>query len=205
MLDPSDSMRCFDLMARATRRQGGFLIADLLKGGFREHEVRAYLRLCMSRGVVEQFDKHVYPTGAIALRYRCLDDLPPLIISANDDVRALAAAVIKRICRNSREAAAVQRQWHLWTSLRVLRSAIPSELAFSATTDEVRVSEEQARRYLFQLAAVGYVERHNGVFRLLACRNTGPNPVLIQRGRAVDLNLMRAVNVTASQIDGRAA
>lgn len=208
MLDPSDCIRCFDLMARATRQNGGFLIIDLLKGGFRAHEVRAYLRLCMARGAVEQFDKHVYPTGAIALRYRCLDDLPPMIISPNDDVRALALAVVKRICRTRREATAMQRQSRLWTSLRVLRNTNPTELAYSASTEDVRISTDQARHYLLQLTAVGYAVKNQDAFRLIAGRNTGPNPVVITRGRAFDLNLMRAVNVTVQptvQHDGRAA
>lgn len=110
--------------------------------------------------------------------------------------------------RRSEGAQMGQRQQALWNAMRVLPMFTPAELAFAASTDELPIGLETARSYVRDLRLAGYVAHLGGVsYRLLPGRNSGPRAPIVLRAKkaAFDLNLMRAVNVTASQTSGRAA
>lgn len=95
-----------------------------------------------------------------------------------------------------------QRQQALWTAMRSLRNFTPSELAFAASTEDLPIGADTARSYVRDLRLAGYVVNLGAAsYRLLPSRNTGPRaPIVLRTERAAfDLNLMRAVNVTAPE------
>lgn len=101
-----------------------------------------------------------------------------------------------------------ERQQALWTAIRALRAFTPSELAMAATTERLPIGSDTARSYVRDLRIAGFLASvAPSTYRLLPARNSGPRAPIVMRteGAAFDLNLMRVVNVNASQMSGRAA
>lgn len=71
---------------------------------------------------------------------------------------------------------------NMWTAMRLAGSFSPRELAAQATTDRLKVGEDEAVRFIRALLAAGYLRvvqtaipnRRPAVYRLI--RNTGPLP-----------------------------
>lgn len=205
MMDALSSIRCFHLMEKLTRSRGHFTRAELVEAGFKDFHVRSYLTLCRSRRAIERrFNLPQQAAGGVHHAYRVIETFPPVTLTANDDIGALSALVLPALARSGRDREAFARQKRLWIGLRTLRQVSHTELAFAASVDGQIIAPRQSLSYLADLASAGYVARSAGQYRLLPQCNTGPHPVLTQAGRVLDLNLMRAVNVTASPI-GRVA
>ncbi|MGL5447477.1 MAG: hypothetical protein ACRDBL_09225 [Rhabdaerophilum sp.] len=204
MMDAMSSVRCFHEMQALTRKHGRFTSNDLIKAGFKDFHVRSYLIFCRARKAIERLFNEPQDTGATCQTFRVIDVFPPMLLTPNDDKAALSALVVAGLARSSRDREGLDRCKRLWTGLRGLRQTTPAELAFAASLEDRPVTSRQALLYLIDLASAGYVARLDDQFRLLPGANSGPHPVAILSGRILDLNLMRTVNVTASQI-GRVA
>lgn len=208
MLDALTAIACFDRM-RALSHQGGFTVAELVSAGSADHAVRGYLRYCLDQKAVETVPERHIVNGRHVIRYRVLSTLAPVLVTDQDQVPQIREALRSRLVRRASDREVANRQANLWTALRALRVAELRALAFHAQTEAVLIRATHARSYCAKLAATGYVSlSEDGHVRLSVRRNTGPFPVLIIGNTLLDLNLMRAVNVTAQpslQHGGRAA
>lgn len=111
------------------------------------------------------------------------------------------------------DSAMGQRQQALWMAMRSLTQFRASVLAEAASTDTMIVARETASGYIADLLRAGYLaiagsapERSQTlIYRLV--RNSGPRAPIVMRAEKAcfDLNLMRVVNLNASQTSGRAA
>lgn len=89
------------------------------------------------------------------------------------------------------KASAPQKIEHLWRSMRILGEFSFRDLAISASTEEVSISEQTARRYARALADAGYLVetaagRRQGSstrWRFLQSKYTGPKPPILNRER----------------------
>lgn len=88
---------------------------------------------------------------------------------------------------------------HLWSALRQLRGGAAREIAFAASTDEIKITPATADTYLRALARGGAVvvegEGRKRRYRLKPSANTGPAPLAPMRQGAriviVDPNVSR--------------
>lgn len=97
-------------------------------------------------------------------------------------------------------SAADAAQQAMWTALRSTGTTTAEELAMAASSADRVISPITARTWLAALERCRLVYRLPGTrsVRLLPRSNTGPRaPILLENGY-FDINLMRAVNVTAS-------
>jgi hypothetical protein len=162
-------------------------INDIVDGQHRK-SVEHYLAFLRAEGIVETIGEERH--GPILhLRQRIVrdGDAPP--------------------ARRSEGAQMGLRQQALWTAMRSLKTFTPAELAYAASTDALPIGSDTARSYVRDLKLAGYVAPLAGTaYRLMPARNTGPRAPIVLRAEqaAFDLNLMQAVNVTASEI-GRVA
>lgn len=203
MLSATQSLLCFDAM----RKRGSFTVADIVKAGFRDFEVRALLRYWVAQGAVEIQPVRATRGGRHVTLHRTLVGLPPLIVAQDEDRDALREMLIERFgARLARpETIAAQRQ--MWVALRTLRVSDARQIAFSASTEAQSVSTGAARSYLARLVEHGYAAAlPDAQFRMLPAKS-GPFPALIARGVVLDLNLLTAVKVNSqpSLNAGRAA
>ena len=89
----------------------------------------------------------------------------------------------------------------LWRTMKILKNFTRTELARSASTASLTVSDRDAKHYLRYLEKAGYVVVQiaskpgtQARWRFVAARNTGPKPPMIQRALHVyDPNLGQAV------------
>lgn len=80
---------------------------------------------------------------------------------------------------------------HMWTAARMLMSFTPRDLAAHSTTDEVQVSEDDARLFCAMLMRGSYLRvlrkaqpgKREARYKLV--RNTGPRPPVEKRLRAI--------------------
>lgn len=90
-------------------------------------------------------------------------------------------------------------QLYMWMAMRTLDRFDSTELALSATTDEVAVGRSTANRYARHLASAGYLTilrkggaRVQRIWCLKPRMNTGPNPPKIVKSTMVfDANLKK--------------
>lgn len=96
---------------------------------------------------------------------------------------------------------------NMWRTMRIMGDFTASELAMRASTEEIKVAESTAKKYLHVLCHAGYLtvidKGHafiRGVgakqtrYRMLVAKYTGPRPPMIQRTRCVyDPNLGKVV------------
>lgn len=105
----------------------------------------------------------------------------------------------------------------MWNAMRIIKQFTPTDLAFNATTDDLRVSEVDARSYCRALHKAGYLRvavahktGRKGIpdsgklttYLLIPAMWTGPHPPQIQRTKQIyDPNLKKVV---WSKIEGGA-
>lgn len=105
----------------------------------------------------------------------------------------------------------------MWNAMRIIKQFTPVDLAFNASTDDLRVSEADARSYCSALHKAGYLRvaapHKNGrcgkpgsgkmtTYLLIPAMWTGPQPPQIQRTKQIyDPNLKKIV---WSKIEGGA-
>jgi hypothetical protein len=96
---------------------------------------------------------------------------------------------------------------NMWRTMRIMGDFTAAELAIRASTAEIKVAEQTAKKYLTALSTAGYLivveEGHafiRGVgarqtrYRLAPTKYTGPRPPMIQRTKCVyDPNLAKIV------------
>lgn len=209
MIDAIRSILLYDAMQRATRLAKGFAVSDIARGDLGEEAVRGYLRFCIAHQAVEIVPERATRAGRHVILYRATAELPPVLVNAGDDTAIVRKMMIARLLRRRRDNELATKQANMWTALRALRTVEARSLAFHARTETVQISVDTARLYLLRLSLGGYVHiEGDHHFRLSVAKNTGPFPVLAVRGLLFDLNLMRAINVTAQsslQHNGRAA
>lgn len=83
-------------------------------------------------------------------------------------------------------------QLQIWNAMRALPGFSLTELAVTATTPNVEVPRQTAKRYVTHLNAAGYLQvvresttRIQGIWRLKPSMNTGPNPPKILKTKMV--------------------
>ena len=83
-----------------------------------------------------------------------------------------------------------RKREHLWNALRRLGWVGAKELAVTASTDVVRISEATAARYLGELQRGGAVFREEqtpaAIWRLRPAANTGPKPPRLRADGTLD-------------------
>lgn len=206
MLDALESIRCFHVMQSVSRRHGQFTLQDLVEAGFKSFQARAFVQLCAAQRAIERRFDRPLPQGGMAKTWAVIDEFPPVRLAPADDARKVADLALSGLGRTHRDRDAIERHRRLWNGLRALRQTTASELAFACSGEQASISVRQALAYLLALATAGYAVRQRGdLFRLLPGMNTGSCPVIVRGNRVLDFNLMRAVNVNASQNGGRAA
>lgn len=101
-----------------------------------------------------------------------------------------------RVRRDGAPVLQGQRREHMWRAMKMLPSFTFVDLAVNASTDEMRVTEQDAKDYVKHLFAAGYLSalrpgkppRTQGLYRLI--KNTGPRPPMVTRAKIVfDPNL----------------
>lgn len=165
-------------------------VLDIL-GNSERRLVEGYIAFLKRESVIEITEAE-RQTSVTAFRFRLVRDgeAPPLPTGEKARMRE---------CRQA-----------LWTAIRGLRQFSPAELALAASTENLAV-RGAVQPFLAALTGAGYLDRLTpSVYRLRRARDTGPRaPILTSEdGSLFDLNLMRAVNVTAQsslQHGGRAA
>ncbi|MGL5166667.1 MAG: hypothetical protein ACRC9K_12345 [Afipia sp.] len=86
-------------------------------------------------------------------------------------------------------------QENLWIAIRNLKSFTTTEVAFAASTDKLKVTDDVAMRYLRRLRDAGYLKlvlnltSEDSNWRLVPRMNTGPKPpMMLQVNLVFDRN-----------------
>ncbi len=186
-------------------RRGGFAVADIVKTGFRDFDVRAQLRFWGRRGAVEVLPVRSSREKRHVVLYKVSSALPPVIAAPSESLAELAEMLAHRFARRLSRPVAVRAQRQMWTALRALRVTEAANLGLAASTEDCALSSGQARSYLLKLAEAGYAAAHmGGAFRLLPGK-AGPFAVLFARGLRLDLNTLEAVYVNSHPSANRVA
>ena len=97
-----------------------------------------------------------------------------------------------RVRKDGSEVIQGQGRLQMWNTIRVLRDFSSRDLAFNASTDLCKVTESDAKHYVYYLHAAGYLVQSfassPGVqarYNLIANKWSGPKPPQIQRVRQV--------------------
>ena len=98
------------------------------------------------------------------------------------------------------------RRENMWRAMRMLKAFSLADLVAAASTEEVKISSEDAKDYTRHLTRAKYLRRMNGspaTWRLIL--STGPLPPQVQRIRQVwDANLRRVMWSAAEKSGGEA-
>lgn len=89
----------------------------------------------------------------------------------------------------------------MWRAMKIIGEFDARELAINASTDAVKVKENEAKDYVKHLFKAGYLHRTReskpgrlARYKLLPSKNTGPRPPQVQRVKSVyDPNLAQVV------------
>lgn len=106
--------------------------------------------------------------------------------------------------RNGAPRRAATGRDYMWRAIRMMGAFTAPELALAASTETTKVSLGYAENYIHHLLKAGYLKivtphksghgRTISSYRLLASKNTGPRPPVIQGTKAVfDQNLGQVV------------
>jgi hypothetical protein len=156
--------------------------------------VRTYVHSLLKGGIIAHHDKVPAPTGVFGVKptasnlsqvYRLVRDV------------GLEAPRLKRDGTPCRQGLAREQ---MWRTMQELVSFSPRDLAGTASTDLIPVSEVDAKAYLKALKAAGYLQvvreatkRTQACYRLI--KRTGPLPPMVQRTKVVfDQNLGEIVH-----------
>jgi len=153
---------------------GAFTLSDVVnRSNAPKNSVEEYMRRLKAAGYIEKAGK----SGAANL-FRVLRD----------------SRFTPRVRRDGSEVGG-NKQDHMWRAAKMIKSFTPQDLAVSASTDQVTVSEVQARDYCQRLARAGYFRRvEPNKYAMLPSKNTGPLAPCVQRVKQVfDPNLNRVV------------
>lgn len=192
-MPPKDTRPIWQIMRTLTGHYGWFSVGTVLDilGHTERRVVEAYMAFLKRENVIEPADGE-RTNPRVAHRYRVIRDgeAPPLPLGGRTQLD--------------------ERRQALWTAMRSLKQFSATELALAASTETITAGGA-ARPYLTLLASAGYVDRLDpSTYRLRRVRDTGPRAPIVMNedGTLFDLNLMRAVNVTAQPAvnhGGRAA
>jgi len=102
-----------------------------------------------------------------------------------------------RVRRDGTPVEQGQSREHMWRAMKMLPSFTFVDLAVNASTEEMRVTEQDAKDYVKHLLRAKYLTvlipatpRRKATYRLT--RNTGPRPPMVTRAKIVfDPNLGR--------------
>lgn len=180
---------------------GGFTITGIhkLTNGRSRRTIKDYVLFCAAQGHIVAVGEEVLGNHQVATVYKVR--------------QPRAAAPIQR--RSTFNGSRGRGRQQLWTAMRALKLFTVRELAVSATTSDVAVTEKTARGYIGLLARAGYVAEvghrarsgQQARWKLLPAFNTGPHaPAALGRESVLyDRNLGRTVNLNGSPAVGRAA
>jgi len=112
-----------------------------------------------------------------------------------------------RVRKDGSEITMGKSREQMWLVMKILGEFSATDLAFNASTEEVKVSEEDARNYLMYLHKASYLamvakgkpgnRKGGGIlarYRLIPSMYTGPRPPMVQRVKQVyDPNLKKVV------------
>lgn len=157
--------------------------------------VATYLRSLVKAGYIER-------TGA---RVRSVEGATVSPAAFPEYLYRLARDVgveAPRLTRDGHEVTQGRSREQMWRAMKALKTFTAAELAYAASTDEHRVSEEDAKDYLKHLRRAGYLGlaaphvpgRAQARYQFIAARNTGPKAPMVQRVKQVyDPNLGKVV------------
>jgi hypothetical protein len=164
-------------MWEAMRKQRRFTRADLDHLNVERDTVRSYLRSLVKAG---------YVVVAVQQGHHS-----PAVYELTNDVGLEAP----RLRRDGSPVEQGQVREHMWRTMKMLPSFTFLDVAVTASTEEVRVTEQDAKDYVKHLVRAKYLavlkpatKRNKAVYRL--ARNTGPKPPMVTRAKIVfDPNL----------------
>lgn len=186
----SGPIRYWHVMSALQRAYGTFTSRVLvdIAGDRHRKTIEHYLAYLLEERVIEVCSQRAGNAPSRGYRIVNMGDAPPL----------------------RRQPGLAGRQQALWQAMRSLPAFGSAELAITASTEALVIARETASGYIMDLMRAGYVievgEPRRGnrtlCYRLLPAHNTGPRAPVVMRsqGGCFDLNLMKAVNVTASQM-----
>lgn len=115
-------------------------------------------------------------------RYAMKNQINSFVFSLTRDVGVDAP----RVTKAGKIVTQGAKRQKIWTAIRVLRGFSYSEVVMTASTGGDSVSEDEVRKYVQSLVRAKYVKKcgpsRPARFILLPVRNTGPKPLMIQRG-----------------------
>lgn len=170
----------------------GFTIAQVAADGNMKYEsARSFISSLVKAGVVQVTkETPLHHKNCIVKQrvYKLINDLgytAPEISKSGEIVKSITGNKL------------------MWNTLRITRHSFDAdELARIASTEEVNIASNTAGAYLQALHKAGYLtitresSTHGGKtkYRLLASKNTGPNPPQLQRAKQIfDPNINQVV------------
>lgn len=170
----------------------GFTRADVCRKcqqimgtGVNDDTVRSYLNRLEAGGFLEIIDRLNRARNGKPLNGSARQKVFQLVKDTGVDTPRLTAKGEPVTQGRNRE--------NMWLAIRILGEFDAKELQMTATNDQVQVTLADARDYIKQLHAVGYLHmttKHRGSramarYRLLPTMNTGPKPPQVQRIKVV--------------------
>lgn len=178
------------ILWEAIRARKVFTLAQLHDDSDKEVRIPtalAYVQGLCAAGYVEQIDGGKEATGVWK--------------SSTFQLKKDVGVDHPRITREGKSNTQGRGKENMWIAMKVLGDFTVHELVFNASTEQQSVKLTTANEYVANLVKAGYLrvtQRHGpgrpARYRLLASRNTGPQPPSVQRNKAIyDGNLDKVV------------
>tara|TARA_R110002050_G_scaffold269917_1_gene412450 strand:- start:60209 stop:60835 length:627 start_codon:yes stop_codon:yes gene_type:complete len=150
-------------------------------------KARAYVQGLEAAGFVERISSEPRTQGQTPHRWTLLNDV---------------GVDAPRVRKNGEEVKQGRGREQMWRTMRILNDFDAIDLKITASTDDIAISENTAKDYIYNLHKAGYLilttQANNGGglsrYRLLSSMYTGPKPPMVQRIKQVfDANLNKVV------------
>lgn len=173
--DPSTRQELWDVLCRMARTRSWFTVNDVFLETFMNKRTISSYLTCLVAGGFALRDDRTSPH-----LYHLQGERPVVAPRLRSDGSEVRNSSIE----------------NMWRTIRILGAFSARDVAAHATTGDVKVSEQAAKRYLSFLHRSGYLRVQNKairrrtqtIYRLIS--NTGPMAPLVQRGKKVfDPNL----------------
>jgi hypothetical protein len=185
-----------DAMWQEIRRRREFTISEVTAAATcHNSSARAFVLALQKAGIVEDTGTIAPPHPAFNGRGSATQIRAKVYRLAQDP-----GAETPRVRRDGTISQMGMGREQLWRTLRYLKTFSARDLAIQASTQEVVISEAEARFYCKMLTHAGYLAASGGVeaagtvYTFMPTKNTGPLPPKIQRTKHVfDANLGKVV------------
>lgn len=150
--------------------------------------VKSYIKRLLTAGFIEIDSTEKLNGCATRNTYQLIDDVGVIAPKINKDGKLVTQGSGRK---------------NLWRTMKILSSFSYRELAIAASTEDVTISEREAKVYVSACLKAGYLaitqmsDRKQGriaKYRFIPSRNTGPKPLQIQKSKNIfDPNLNKVV------------